>query len=62
MVNAFRAIKEQKMPVTTAAAQFNIPETTLYQTAKGRVNPETTNSGPAALLSQEKEAVFFGPS
>ena len=58
MTNAFRAIKEQKMPVTRAAAQFNVPETTLRQRAKGRVNPETTNSGPAPLLSQEEEAVF----
>lgn len=58
MTNAYRAIKEQHMPVARAAAQFNVPETTLRQRALGRVDPETTVSGPAPVLSQEEEAVF----
>ena len=46
------------MPVARAAAQFNVPETTLRQRALGSVDPETTVSGPAPVLSQEEEAVF----
>ena len=46
------------MPVKTAARQYGVPQTTLRDRVLGRIDPETTSSGPLALLSQHEQAVF----
>jgi hypothetical protein len=58
MKNAYQAVKEMKMPFKSAARQFGIPQTTLRDRVLGRIDPETTSSGPQSLLSQYEEAIF----
>ncbi|XP_045188616.2 uncharacterized protein LOC123546428 [Mercenaria mercenaria] len=58
MTNAYQAVREMRLPVKTAARQYGVPQTTLRDRVLGRIDPETTSSGPQALLSQHEEAVF----
>ncbi|KAK3594889.1 hypothetical protein CHS0354_020549 [Potamilus streckersoni] len=58
MLNAYKAVKEQKMPTYRAALKFKVPETTLRQRVSGEVSVETVSSGPPPLLSREEEAIF----
>ena len=58
MTNAYQAVREMRMPVKTAARQYGVPQTTLRDRVLGRIDPETTSSGPQALLSQHEETVF----
>lgn len=58
MTSAYQAVREMGMPVKTAARQYGVPQTTLRDRVLGRIDPETTSSGPQALFSQHEEAVF----
>ena len=58
MTNAYRAVMEDHVPVKRAAITYQVPQTTLHQRVLGRVDPETTSSGPSLELSQEEEAIF----
>lgn len=58
MTSAYRAVMEDHVPVRRAAVSFGVPQTTLRQRVLGRVDPETTSSGPSPELSQEEEAIF----
>lgn len=43
------------MPVKRAARQYGVPPTTLRDCVQGRVDPETTMTGPGPLFTQEEE-------
>ena len=58
MTSAYRAVLEDHMSVKRAAITYGVPQTTLRQRVLGRVDPETTSSGPSPELNQEEEAVF----
>ena len=58
MMSASRAVRENHIPVKRAAITYGVPQTTLGQRILGRVDPETTSSGPSPQLSQEEEAIF----
>ena len=58
MTNAYRAVMGDHVPVKRAAITYQVPQTTLRQRVLGRVDPETTSSGPSPELSQEEEAIF----
>ena len=58
MTSAYRAVMEDHVPVRRAAVSFGVPQTTFRQRVLGRVDPETTSSGPSPELSQEEEAIF----
>lgn len=58
MTNAYRAVLEQNVSVKRASITYGVPQTTLRQRVLGRINPDTTSSGPSPVLSQEEEAIF----
>ena len=44
MMSAYRAVRENHIPVKRAAITYGVPQTTLRQRILGRVDPETTSS------------------
>ena len=58
MTNAYHAVMEDHVPVKRAAITYQVPLTTLRHRVLGRVDPETTSSGPSPELSEEEEAIF----
>ena len=58
MMNAYRAVMENHIPVNSVAITYGVPQTTLRQSIIGRVDPETTSSDPLPQLNQEEEAIF----
>ncbi|XP_052071024.1 uncharacterized protein LOC127709474 [Mytilus californianus] len=54
--NAYQIVKEQGIPIRTAARTYEVPEATLRHRLSGYVNPEAVKSGPAPLFNEEDEA------
>ena len=55
LADAYKLVKETGIPVKTAARQYGVPQNTLRDRVKGRVNPDTTKTGPDPLFVQEEE-------
>ena len=58
MTNAYIAVKDRKMAVNRAAVTYGVPESTLRYRVQGRVNPESTKSGPSPFFTSEEESLF----
>jgi transposase-like protein len=58
LLKAYEAVKERKVPVKTAARQFGVPENTLRDRVKGRIDPFDFCIGGDTTLSREEEEVL----
>ena len=58
MTSANSAVLGDNTSVKRAAITHGVPQTTLRQRVLGRVDPETTSSGPSLELNKKEEAVF----
>lgn len=57
LLKAYEAVKERKVPVKTAARQFGVPENTLRDRVKGRIDPFDFCTGGDTTLSREEEVL-----
>ena len=55
LLNAYKAVKENNVPVLRAALQYNVPEQTLRDRVKGKVDMEKVKLGTENLFSEEEE-------
>ncbi|KAL3866024.1 hypothetical protein ACJMK2_043365 [Sinanodonta woodiana] len=55
---AYYACINDKMPVVHAASMYSVPETTLRDRVKGRIELDTMKSGPPPLFSSTEEKLF----
>ncbi|XP_053372904.1 uncharacterized protein LOC123565518 [Mercenaria mercenaria] len=58
LLKAFEAVKEKKVPVKRAARQFDVPENTLRDRVKGRIDAKNFCIGGETTLSREEEEVL----
>ena len=53
LLNAYKAVKENNVPVLGAALQYNVPEQTLRDRVKGKVDMEKVKLGKENLFSED---------
>ena len=58
MTNAYKAVKEDNMPVLRASKQFGVPENTLRDRVLGKIHPETVTMGREPLFTSLEEATI----
>ena len=58
IVNAFRLVKEENLPVRKASVICNVPDTTLRDGVLGKVNAETAVFGKITVLDCFEEATL----
>ena len=56
MIHAYKAVKDDKLPVQRAANIYGVPISTLKDRVHGRVSIDATKSGPAPVLSLYQES------
>ena len=55
LTSAYIAIKNENLPVLTAAKKYGVPETTLRDRVSGRVDIDCCNMGKSPILSLDEE-------
>lgn len=56
LTEAYKSVLEEGIPVERAAKRYNVPITTLKDRVRGKVDIDTTRSGPRTVFSQTQEA------
>ena len=56
MTNAYKAVREDNMPVLRASKQSGVPENTLRDRVLGKIHPELVTMGREPLFSNLEEA------
>jgi len=57
-MRAIQAVKDDHMPISTAAKCYGVPRSSLQDRILGKVDLDTVKSGPDPLFSQEQEALL----
>ena len=55
LTKAYKAVIEDDMSVRRAARLYGVPQTTLRDRVRGRINPSTSHSGPPPLFTKAEE-------